>query len=87
MCGLLPCKFWLLVVVYPGYALAIAVTAGFLGGLLVVSLVQSRPVALWLDRLHRFVWRLPECSPFGCYCRQICLWLYDVDPQTGRTHG
>lgn len=50
MCGLLPCEFWRLVVVYPAYALGFAMAAGFLGGLLVVGIVQSRPVARLLKR-------------------------------------
>lgn len=44
MCGLLPCEFWRLVVVYPHEALAFSFSAGFLVALVVVCCVQ------WLRR-------------------------------------
>ncbi|WP_157680998.1 hypothetical protein BGP89_14065 [Luteimonas sp. JM171] len=41
MCGLLPCEFWRLVVVFPGYALTFAYAAGFLAGVFTLSAVQA----------------------------------------------
>ena len=25
-----------------------------------------------LDRLYRWLWRVPECRPGACYCRRSC---------------
>lgn len=50
MCGLLPCKFWLLVISYPAWALAFAVAFGFVAALVIVGVFQSAPVARLLKQ-------------------------------------
>lgn len=76
MCGLLPCEFWLAVVVYPRQALVLAIGAGFLLGVGTVAFIQCGPVARLIDRAHRAVLGLPQCGPEGCYCRRTCGWAF-----------
>lgn len=41
-------------------------------------------MSAWLDRLYRWVWRVPACGPDGCYCRRTCSWMIGVDPADWR---
>lgn len=45
---------------------------GFVGG---VWGVLCSWLALPLDRLYRWLYRLPECKPGRCCCRRTCICL------------
>lgn len=52
---------------------AILGVAALLGGLWGVLCSW---LALPLDRLYRWFYQLPECTPGHCYCRRTCIYMF-----------